>query len=766
MGIGKRISDVEFGTMCRWPAILLMACSAQVPPEPVHAPLPGPLSAPSATADPAPTAPPVHAPLPAPRRVTPLPSHTIAAIDQVVSGCIERKEIPGAVVAVVRAGEEAFLQAYGTRHLQPPEAMRNDTVFDLASLTKPVTALAIMQLVDRERIDLDAAVGTYLSEFATGRYRRATVRHLLLHTAGLPAANSLRQYRDGKIVLAQVAALRPVHPVGRKRLYSDLSYILLGEIVERVSARPLDEYMRDAIFAPLGMTETGFVPDAQLSARAATTEKRAGEWLRGQVHDPRAHALGGVAGHAGLFSTARDVTRFVRMLLGGGELDGKRALSRHNTAALIELAFPAIQNGHGHTGFTGTSVWFDTRSNHAVVALSNRVHPDGKGSHTRLRRALRAIVRQLASVRVGIDVLQQQHFQLLQGKRVALITNHTGRTRAGRRTVDVLHEHVNLVKLFSPEHGLQGSADDVVADGRDQPTGLVVHSLYGANKRMSAAQLADVDTLVFDIQDIGARFYTYITTLGYAMEAAAKHGKAMVVLDRPNPIGGLVEGPVLDEGRESFIAYHRLPVRHGMTIGELAKLFNDQRKLGVELHVVPVEGWKRSLFEDTGLSWVDPSPNIRNPTAALLYPGLALVEATNISVGRGTDAPFQQIGTPWLDNEALVSALNGAGLDGVRASVTKFRPSASKFANETCHGVSFTVTDPNALRSVSLGLEVVVALRAQHPRQWRDQQTLLLLGNQRAFSLLHGGASRAEVVAGYQSQLDAFMETRKRYLLY
>ena len=705
------------------------------------------------------------------RQPAPLPPRVIAAIERVAQGCIARKEIPGAVVAVVRTGEAAFLHAYGARHLRPREAMSVDTVFDLASLTKPVTAVAIMQLVEAGRIELDASVGAYLPEFAASRYRDATVRHLLLHKSGLPAANSLRQYRNGKILLDEVAALRPVHRVGRKRLYSDLSYILLGEIVERVSGRPLHEFMGERIFTPLGMTETGFVPSEILARRAATTEKRAGEWLRGEVHDPRAHAMGGIAGHAGLFSTAADMTRFVRMLLNRGALDGKRVLSARSTLALVDLAFPEIPPssspyGRGHTGFTGTSVWFDMNRKNAVVALSNRVHPDGKGSHTRLRRELRSIVRQLTSVTVGIDALIEQRFQIVDRKRVALITNHTGRTRDGRRTVDVLHDNVNLVKLFSPEHGLGGTADDVVTDGRDQRTGLVVHSLYGANKRISAAQLADIDTLVFDIQDIGARSYTYITTLGYAMEAAAEHSKAIVVLDRPNPIGGVVEGPMLDAGRESFIAYHRLPVRHGMTVGELAKLFNNERKLGAELHVVSVEGWKRTLFEDTGLAWINPSPNIRNPTAALLYPGLALVEATNISVGRGTDTPFEQIGAPWLNNEELVAALNGAGLQGVHASVTKFRPKASKFSDETCHGVNFTVTDPNALRSVSLGIELIHQLRKLHPRKWRDPNTLLLLGSQSTFSMLHSGASRADVVESYQAELDAFNKARKPYLLY
>ncbi len=328
----------------------------------------------------------------------------------------------------------------------------------------------------------------------------------------------------------------------------------------------------------------------------------------------------------------------------------------------------------GHGGFTGTGIWIDPQLELIVIFLSNRLHPDGKGTVNpligRIGTVAVAAMEEVsvaspapdaateAKVLTGIDVLVRDGFRQLQGRRVGLITNQTGVDRAGVSTVELLQraEGVQLKALFSPEHGLEGKLDVAkIGDTQDARTGLPVFSLYGENRTPKPESLQDLDTLVFDIQDIGARFYTYISTMGEAMRAAAEHKLRFVVLDRPNPINGVdVEGPVLDDGRQSFVAFHTLPVRHGMTVGELAAMFNDELQMGVNLQIIPVEGWRREdYFDRTGLLWVNPSPNMRSLAEAVLYPGTCLFEPTNLSVGRGTDTPFEVLGAPWLDGIEL-----------------------------------------------------------------------------------------------------------------
>jgi uncharacterized protein YbbC (DUF1343 family) len=371
----------------------------------------------------------------------------------------------------------------------------------------------------------------------------------------------------------------------------------------------------------------------------------------------------------------------------------------------------------------------------------------------------------------GIDALHRDNFKQLRGRKVGLITNHTGVDRGGRTTIDLLHasDTVDLVALFSPEHGIRGLVDAAVADSVDEKTGLPVYSLYDKGRRKpTAEQLNGIDTLVFDIQDIGCRFYTYSSTLGLAMEAAAEHRLKFVVLDRPNPIGGdIVEGPMLDSGRESFTGYHRIPVRHGMTMGELAQLYNAERNMGADLEVVRCEGWKRDQHYDaTGLVWINPSPNMRSLRQAELYPGIGLLETTNLSVGRGTDTPFEVIGAPWLDGRRLAAGLASEPLEGVAFVPVRFTPTASVHANKQCSGVQIIVTNRSVFRSVRTGLAIARQLRILYESDWQMTKFPVLLANEQVNDGVKAGRDLSEIESVYQKGLRQYEQDRLRFLLY
>lgn len=371
----------------------------------------------------------------------------------------------------------------------------------------------------------------------------------------------------------------------------------------------------------------------------------------------------------------------------------------------------------------------------------------------------------------GIDVLRRDEFRQLDGRNIGLITNHTGIDRGGVTSVQRLHQagNLNLVALFSPEHGIRGKLDiSLIDDSTDLATGLNIFSLYGETRQPTAAMLDGIDTLVFDIQDIGTRFYTYISTMGLAMQAAAEHGVKFVVLDRPNPVNGVsMSGPVLDDGRQSFTGFHRLPVRHGMTIGELALMFRDELPIDLDLEVIRMEGWKRRMFfDETGLPWVNPSPNIRRLAQAVNYPGIGLLESSNLSVGRGTNTPFEHLGAPWLDGEALAAAMNRLKLPGVRFLATSFTPTASKFAGERCNGIALEVYDRNAFEPVRAGIGIALALRALHPEAWEFEAIDRLLVNEGALLGIRDGMNYDRIETGFHSGLEKFIARRSGYLLY
>jgi uncharacterized protein YbbC (DUF1343 family) len=376
-----------------------------------------------------------------------------------------------------------------------------------------------------------------------------------------------------------------------------------------------------------------------------------------------------------------------------------------------------------------------------------------------------------SKVLTGIDVLARDNFKQLAGLRIGLVTNHTGRDREGRQIIDVLNNapNIKLVSLFSPEHGIRGVSDDEkIADSKDDSTGLPIYSLYGETRRPKPEQLRGLDAVVFDIQDIGARFYTYISTLGYLMEEAAKNRLPVFVLDRPNPIGGIdVEGPIADSDKLSFTAYHTLPVRHGLTIGELAQLFNQQRNIGCDLRVIKMDGWRRSMwFDETNLTWINPSPNMRSLTEATLYPGIGLLETTNVSVGRGTDTPFEIVGAPWIQGDKLADDLNQRRIPGVRFIPMRFTPKSSVFKDQECGGINIIITDRVAFRPLLTGIEIACALRRLYPNDWKVDNYLRLLVNANTLDRIKRGEAPREIVGSWNAQLEEFRRIRAGVLLY
>ena len=741
------------------------------------------------------------------------------AIEWAVDQEIRLGHLPGAVVLIADRDRVLYHRAFGHRALAPtPEAMTEGTIFDLASLTKVVaTTTAVLQLLEQGKLGLEVPVAHYWPEFATHGKARITLRQLLTHTSGLaPDLDLTKQWSGRKVALRLLANEVPVAPPDTRYIYSDLNFIVLGEVVRRVSRLPLDVYCLQHIFRPLGMTATSFRPPRSWREVIAPTESRRGHVLRGEVHDPTADRMGGVAGHAGLFSTAADLTRFAQALLRDevSDVGGSTfRLLRPETIALMtqpnrvaphaarglgwDLAAPFVANrdslppfgAFGHTGFTGTSLWIDPITNRFLIILSNRVYPDGSGDARPLRSALAELLstgataappgpfgtytRTLTVLPVfesGEDVLRAEDFAPLKGLRVGLITNQTGRTSDGERMIDALRKvpDVHLAALFSPEHGLEGLVDERVRDSSDEATGLHVYSLYGAVKRPTDAMLHGLDALVFDIQDSGTRFYTYTTTMAYAMEAAAHAGITFFVIDRPNPISAaIVQGPMLDEDLRSFTGYFPLPLRHGMTLGELARLFNSQARIGARLEVIAMQGYRRSQWlDDTGLPWVSPSPNLRSLEEAALYPGVGMLEAANISVGRGTPTPFQVIGAPWINARELASYLALRNIPGVRFVPTQFVPVASAFKDISCWGVRLLLVDRKSLDAGRLGVELESALYRLYPKSFDIDSTLSLVGSRAVLQAIKQGDDPVAIEQGWRPQVATFLAVRDRYLLY
>lgn len=862
-------------------------------------------------------------------------------VSELIDAGIAQHKLPGAVVLIGHAGHVVFERAYGHRKLagepgldglpSPAEAMTEDTIFDMASLTKCLaTATAVMQLEEQGKVDLDKPVETYLPEFNAGSdpvRAQVTVRMLLTHSSGEGPDVSLKdgwglEVPDKQEGFRRAYTAPLMSAPGTVFRYSDINFILLGALVERVSGEAEDVYAQEHIFAPLRMSATRYLPGFKacgprktrgfavawaprprgrvlLSCTAGTwstalfqriaptahdddgTEHNNPDYgylLRGTVHDPTTHRMGGVAGHAGVFSDAHDVGLFAQALL--DRLAGRPSsfpLRRETLAMMVEpqqpsaleaatiftrdpdSALPALAptNGtplrglgwdintafsrprgalfptvapsmpasahpsFGHTGFTGTSLWIDPDSDTYIVLLANAVHPRGGAPISQLRGDVATAAAQAlgigtseqlhARTLTGVDVLEGTHFSALAklasasavGLRIGLMTNQTGLDSHGKRTVDVLATDLpqavpgaKLARLFTPEHGLFGKQDtEHMLAEQDSVTGVPVVSLYGAHesdRRPQHEQMKDLDAVVIDLQDAGVRYYTYEAMVGYFVEAAAREAKvyghplALVVLDRPDPAGGVeVQGPPSDAGSESYTNYMAgQPVRLGLTLGELAQYINGSKRLGANVVVVPMENWTRDeYFDDTGLTWVNPSPNLRSPRAAVLYPG-ALYEGTNLSVGRGSEEPFEWFGAglpaknaktgeqkpAWFKAADVAAALNARAIPGVKfeAGTLHIADDANRYPyhGQTIEAVHMLVTDRTVLDTPEMGIEIMSVLHRLYPTEFAMGKGVGLVCNHATMDALERGDDPRTIAAQWRPGLDEFRRARTPYLLY
>ncbi len=756
-------------------------------------------------------------------------------IDAIVEENIEAGNFPGAVVAIGRGNKLAFLRAYGDRQTEPTvEQTTFDTLYDLASLTKvTATAIATAILVERGQIGYDDPIVKYFPDFAQNGKETITVRDCLTHISGLTPDNSIRDYIgfNREEILANICKLGLRTPPREAFAYSDVGFILMGYVIEKVTGMSEDEFVRQNIYLPLGMVDTGYNPNDEQKARAAAAEKRTSEdenWIKGEVHDPRAYEMKGVAGHAGNFSTAPDLAILSAMLIGHGTYtpasgaDPVQIMKPETFKLMTEpLGIPrgvrsrgwdkrSPYSGNravlmspeaiGHSGFTGTSIWIDPGTNLYVIFLGNRLHPDGKGDYVGMsgkigqialdsihedvdRNAAAEFVKKSVYVSpnavsefkkgatlTGADVLARDEYAPLKDLKVGLLTNQTGVLRDGSHLPKAMQDGgVNLTTLFSPEHGLYGALDQSnIDDVKDPETGLKVYSLYGEIRRPTPQMLEEVDAFVFDIQDVGVRFYTYISAMCSAMQACADLHKKFVVLDRPNPIGGVnVRGPFLDPGRESYVAFFPMPIQHGMTVGELALAFAYKYNLDLDLTVVPCENWTRDqYYDETGLTWINPSPNMRSLTEALLYPGIGIMEFTNVSVGRGTDTPFEVVGAPWINGEDLAEKLNAFQFPGIKFDAIKYTPTASVHKGEEVSGVHMTVTDAKKLDAVEVGIAIMKLFAKDYSSEWNQKNANTLLLNDATLEAINSDKSFDDIPALWKSDLERFNAFRANFLIY
>ncbi len=761
-------------------ATLLVACTD--PPRPHTQPRPEP----TVREFPPPIPPEPELEFAPPVRLTLADEH---AIDEAVNAAIAAGDLPGAVVRIGRRDGVVFERAYGMASLEPERrTMQPHMLFDLASVTKVITTIAVLRLHEQGVVHLDRPVDGLLPEIAGWGI---TPRHLLLHTAGFRPVNPLTDYDDDRAAsLSRALRNAPERRPGTYT-YSDLSFIALGTLLERIERKSLAEIFHQRIFGPVG-AHARFNPGVSTNVVPTEYAARRGDpppMIHAEANDPRAWRLSGIAGHAGLFASAEDLARIAEALLRGELLRPETMRLMHT---VVEVARPNGQRvrrglgvgmddrraegwsgqSFGHGGYTGTWLWIDPERDLYVVLLAHRVHPNGEGRSGPIRSTIGRLINAASIepprenvVRLGIDMLHAQGFEPLEGKRVAVLTNGAARARDGTPTWQLLQRHTDLRRIFTPEHGLGADREGAVSDAQEGQ--LQVVSLFGPQRTPQPEALADLDIVLVDLQDVGARFYTYGATMGRMMQAAAEADVAVWVLDRPNPLGGEhVIGPMLQESQRSFVNHQPgWPVQHGLTMGEVARLLKAERELEVELNVIEMQGWSRSMrWDDTGLRWTPPSPNLRTTNQVLLYPGVALVEGTNVSVGRGTDHPFELVGAPWMNAEAVLAALPDDATAGLSLEATRFRPTSARHRGRWCRGIRIELTDRERAQPVRFGLALLRALQQVHADDWESERAVRIVGDERITTQLDQPLQFLEGIGA--EELEAFRTRRQEALLY
>lgn len=726
-------------------------------------------------------------------------------MNEAFQGALERgvaeSNAPGAALFVGESGRSAFLGAAGFAQLTPVRRpAQTDTIYDLASLTKVVaTTSAIMLLRDAGELRLDQRVSEFLPIPVLGQM---TIEHLLRHTAGFTDSNRFYKLVSATDELISWYANEGIEaPPGERFLYDDAAFILLGRIVEIASLQPLDAFCAGHIFAPLGMADTSFKPGSELAERCASTENC--PWrnrvITGEVHDENAFAVGGVSGHAGLFSTAQDLGRFCFGLMKGEVLSPETVREITALGGFAPYPWQGIgweldpweskTKGHlparaafGHTGWTGTSMWLDPERMNCVVLLSNTPHPERRRmKNGTLRAPVHAAVagafyKDSSNAHSGLDRLMREDFGLLRGKRYALLTNHASADFLGRGILDVLAmapDDCSLVRIFSPEHGLTGTAEagEHVQSGRWKD--IPVISLYSGQRSPEPGQLADIDLFVVDLQDVGSRYYTYHATMKGCLAACQAAKVPVAVLDRPNPLGGaILEGPIPPE-TTSIVCAAKIPVRHGMTLGEIATWYKQTEFRKLELEVVRLDGWRPGLhFDVLSLPWIPPSPNMPTTRTALWYVGNCLFEGINMNEGRGTETPFEVVGAPWLDARKILTAIPESLAAGAHLEAIDYTPvpipgkaNAPRYQNTLCKGIRFQVADVESVRPFALAIGIIAAVRAIHPGElrWDGQPSFdTLLGGPEIRTAIESGAPPEEIVIRFGPSLRQFDRSRPR----
>lgn len=723
----------------------------------------------------------------------------VSSIRLALQQAVERSGTPGAVGYVGNAKQTLFDEAYGFRQISPVKLPAEEsTLYDLASCTKVIaTTTALHLLREAGEIKLTDPVSKYIQRPGFGDF---TIYHCLTHTTGMPwGAPMYKTVHTMDEMLDAIAALPRHSAPGQRWEYSDPGFIILGRIVEIVSRQTLDVFCHDRIFQPIGLQNTFYNPPAAVRPLCAATENCA--WrhrvICGEVHDENCFAVGGVTGHAGLFSNVEDLATFSRALLAGKILKAEtlEEITRLDTTPVYPGQglgwqvdpWESATRGHlparaafGHSGWTGTSIWIDRETTTFAILLGNSCHTsranrrNGEFRQTFHRAVDKRFYPDSTNTHSGLDRLLRDDFDAVRGKRIALLTNTAAVDELGRSILDVLAlgRGIQLRRLFSPEHGLTISAE-AGAKVTGQNSAIPVTSLYGERKEPTTYELREVDLFVIDLQEIGARYYTYKATMLACLRACAAVRKPVLVLDRHNPLGGLVLEGAVATTTSSLVSCAPIPARYGMTLGELAIFFKDRvlRTSQLPLEILRLDGWKPQLLHSAcALPWVPPSPNIPTPETALAYAGTCLFEGTNLNEGRGTDAPFLQFGAPWLDSVAVLRELTSVEHSGCELTAVSYTPRSipgksaqPRFEGTVCNGIRLHIGRPSLLRPFTTTLALIQAVRRVHPGKFQWESIFdLLAGGPELRRDLEAGKSAIQIAQEAEPGLVSFDRIRPK----